>query len=80
MDWFTGIATFLTIWWVVLFAILPIGVRSQLETGEVAPGSEPGAPAAPMLKKKLVWTTAAAGGVWALLALAIEFNLFAGVF
>lgn len=79
MDWFTGIATFLTIWWVVLFAILPIGVRSQLEAGEVAPGSEPGAPAAPMLKKKLVWTTAAAGGLWSLLALAIEFNLFAGV-
>lgn len=79
MDWFTGIATFLTIWWVVLFAILPIGVRSQLEAGEVAPGSEPGAPAAPMLRKKLVWTTGAAALLWSMLALAIEFGLFAGL-
>ena len=30
----------------VLFAVLPWGVRSQEESGEVAPGTDPGAPAA----------------------------------
>lgn len=44
-------------WWVVLFAILPFGVRSQAESGNIVPGSDPGAPAIPNLRMKLVWTT-----------------------
>jgi predicted secreted protein len=50
-------AVFLTIWFTVLFAILPIGVRSQAEVGEVVPGSEPGAPSAPRLWMKAGLTT-----------------------
>ena len=33
----TAIAVFFLIWWVVLFAVLPWGVRSQHEGGEVFP-------------------------------------------
>ena len=29
----TAIATYLIIWWVVLFAILPLGVKSHHEMG-----------------------------------------------
>lgn len=50
-------AVFLTIWFTVLFAILPIGVRSQAESGEVTPGTEPGAPVAPRLWMKAGLTT-----------------------
>jgi predicted secreted protein len=53
----TGLAIFFLIWWVVLFAILPLGVRSQHEQGEISPGTDPGAPAIPNLRRKLVWTT-----------------------
>jgi len=53
----TGIAIFFLIWWIVLFAVLPWGVRSQQEDAEVAPGTDPGAPAIPNLRRKLVWTT-----------------------
>ena len=54
----TAIAIYFLIWWVVLFAVLPWGVRSQHESGdEVAPGTDPGAPAIPDLRRKLVWTT-----------------------
>jgi predicted secreted protein len=53
----TAIAIYFLIWWVTLFAVLPFGVRSQHETGEVAPGSDPGAPALPRLGRKLLWTT-----------------------
>jgi hypothetical protein len=42
-----GIALYFVIWWTVLFAVLPFGVRSQAEAGDVVSGSEPGAPAAP---------------------------------
>jgi predicted secreted protein len=52
-------AIFVTIWFTLLFAVLPIGVRSQAESGEVVPGSDPGAPAVPRLLLKAGLTTLA---------------------
>ena len=55
-----AIAVFFTIWWVVLFAVLPIGVKSPHEAGDEADlpsGVDPGAPIAPMLGPKAGWTT-----------------------
>ena len=57
MSTATAIAVFFLIWWVTLFAVLPWGVRSQQESGEVVPGTDPGAPLVPRLGRKLVWTT-----------------------
>jgi predicted secreted protein len=51
------------IWWISLFAVLPFGVTSQHEAGEVAWGTEPGAPSAPMLREKALWTTLVAAPV-----------------
>lgn len=59
MAWTTWIAIYFIIWWVVLFAVLPWGVRSQHEAGDVPAGTDPGAPALPRLKAKVVWTTVA---------------------
>ena len=61
----TAIAIFFLIWWVVLFAVLPWGVRSQHEAGSVAPGTDPGAPVIPNLLRKLLWTTLAAVVIFA---------------
>ena len=55
-----AIAIYFTMWWIVLFAILPFGVRSQHEGGEMIPGTDPGAPIAPKLLWKAFWTTIAA--------------------
>jgi predicted secreted protein len=52
-----GIALYFVIWWTLLFAVLPFGVRSQAEAGEIVAGSEPGAPSAPALREKAIWTT-----------------------
>ena len=57
MSLFTGVAIYLTLWWTVLFAVLPFGVQSQVAAGEIVSGSEPGAPAAPSLNEKAIWTT-----------------------
>ena len=62
----TGLAIYFIIWWVVLFAVLPFGVRSQQESGDVAPGSDPGAPVLPRLARKLLWTTIVSGVVFGL--------------
>jgi predicted secreted protein len=61
----TAIAVFFLIWWVVLFAVLPWGVRSQHESGEVVPGTDPGAPAIPHLARKLRWTTLVSAVIFA---------------
>jgi len=65
-------AIYFVVWWIVLFAVLPWGVKSQDDAGEIAPGSDPGAPARPMLLRKAVATTlisaailAIGYGVWA---------------
>lgn len=39
------LALYFVIWWITLFVVLPFGVRSQQEEGQVAAGSDPGAPA-----------------------------------
>lgn len=73
----TGLAIYFILWWVVLFAVLPFGVRSQQESGEVAPGSDPGAPALPRLLRKLVWTTIVSGVVFALGYVVYAYRLIA---
>ena len=67
-----AVAVFLTIWFTVLFAVLPIGVRSQSELGEVAPGTDPGAPVAPRLLFKAALTTAVSAVVFVLLVLVLR--------
>jgi len=56
----TALAAFFLIWWVTLFVVLPWGVHSQHEGGEMAPGTDPGAPMNFRLGRKLLWTTAVA--------------------
>jgi predicted secreted protein len=59
ISWTTALAIYFIAWWIVLFAVLPFGVRSQEEDGAIAPGTDPGAPAIPLLVKKAIWTTIA---------------------
>lgn len=58
MNWFTAFATFLIIWWLSLFIVLPIGVRGQAEEEDIVHGTEPGAPIRSQMGKKFLWTTA----------------------
>lgn len=77
MSIVTALAIYFIVWWLVLFAVLPFGVRSQQERGEVTPGSDPGAPAIPRLARKLVWTTIVAGILFALGYVAYAYRLVA---
>jgi len=63
-----GLALYFVIWWILLFAVLPFGIRSQVETGDVVRGSEPGAPALPALREKAIWTTLVASVVLVIVA------------
>lgn len=59
-----GVVVFLIVWWLFFFTMLPIGVRSQEEAGDVVDGSEPGAPHAPNMARKMWWTTIATSIAW----------------
>jgi predicted secreted protein len=75
MSWTTAAAIYFIIWWVVLFAVLPWGIRSQEESGAIVPGSDPGAPAMPRLMAKLGWTTLVATVVFALATFVYAYRL-----
>ena len=60
-----AIAIYVVIWWIVLFAMLPIGVRTQAEEGEVSPGTPESAPHRPRLLPKMLATKVVASIVFA---------------
>lgn len=63
MNWFSGIVVYLLIWWVVLFAVLPIGTQPDTE-GDPAAGGWRGAPQRPQLLRKTIITTLVATVIW----------------
>lgn len=70
-----AIAIFFIIWWVVLFAVLPWGVRSHHEAGIVDPLAEAGSPLKPRLGIKAIITTVIAVIVFAVVYAVIEYRL-----
>lgn len=67
-----SIAIYFVIWFVVLFAVLPFGISSQREAGDVARGTDPGAPASPGLLAKAFWTTAISAAVFIALSIFVQ--------
>ena len=75
MSWFTSICVYLTIWWTVLFAVLPWGIQSHAEAGiDRGDGGDPGAPVDPKLKRKFFTTTWISAIVFGLLWLTLHFH------
>ncbi len=67
-----AIAIYFICWWIILFAILPFGVTTQQEAGDIVPGTPESAPAAPKLVAKLVVTTIAAAVIFAVIYWLLE--------
>jgi len=63
MSWFEALVSFIIIWWMVLFMVLPWGVRPPAE-GEVAAGHAASAPHQPRLWRKVLLTTGIALVLW----------------
>jgi len=63
-----ALAIYFIIWWIVLFAMLPIGVRTSEEAGEnTSPGTAESAPHVPNLLPKMLATTMVSGVIFAAL-------------
>ncbi len=75
MNWLLAAVVYFVVWWICLFAVLPVGVRSQAEEGVIVPGSEGGAPARPGLTQKVLLTTLVSAVVFAVLVAIVRFHL-----
>ena len=76
MSLFTSIAIFFTVWWTVLFCVLPFGVISHAEAGiDKGDGGDPGAPVDPKIKQKFITTTWISALVFAGIYAVIHFGL-----
>jgi predicted secreted protein len=66
MSILSAVAIYFIIWWTVLFAVLPFGVKSAAETGTgVAEGHDAGAPVQPQMLRKAIITTLISCAVFA---------------
>jgi len=61
VNWFTGVVVYILVWWITLFAILPLWITPS-EPGEL--GHAAGAPRHPLMWRKLALTTAVAAVIW----------------
>lgn len=57
MNWVSITAIYFVIWWIVLFTMLPIGVRTQAEDDDITLGTDHGAPVKPRILRKMLLTT-----------------------
>jgi predicted secreted protein len=70
-------AIYFVMWWIVLFAVLPFGIKNAAEQGvAVEEGHEPGAPVAPQIARKAVITTLVSAAIFALFYWIITSGLF----
>jgi predicted secreted protein len=85
MTWTALAATYFVAWWVVLFAVLPFGMRTQEEAGEVTLGTTSSAPERPRLVRAAIVTTIVAaivvGTIWvAIDVYGLSLETFANMF
>ncbi|MFQ5764926.1 MAG: DUF1467 family protein [Rhodospirillales bacterium] len=70
MDWVTGLATYVIIWWLVIFMVLPWGVR-RIDPDDLGEGEDPGAPEKPRMLMKIAVTTVVSGVIFGLVYLVV---------
>jgi predicted secreted protein len=74
MGWVSGIAVYVVIWWLVIFMVLPWGVK-PVSTAEVARGHAAGAPERPRMWRKLLVTSLIALVLWGIVYWVMESDL-----
>ena len=74
MTWFTGLVAFILVWWLVLFAVLPWGIRHDMKFASPDERS-PGSPLNPNLLRKFLITSIIAVLIWLVIYFALQANI-----
>lgn len=69
-------AIYFVVWWTTLFAVLPFGVRNQIDVGHVSPGTEPGAPAKAPIGRIVVITTLVSALIFGVIYILLTQDMF----
>ncbi len=64
----SAIVLFAVIWFMTFLIVLPLGLRTQGEAGDIVPGTHGSAPADPQMRRKVRLTTLWAVGLWVVIA------------
>jgi predicted secreted protein len=73
MGWVTGIIVYVLVWWITLFAVLPLWV-TPAEPSD--PGHAAGAPEKPRMLLKVAVTTVASAVIWVAIDLVVNSSWF----
>lgn len=72
MDFLTAFFIYFLIWWVMLFTVLPLGVKRHEEEGK---GFDAGAPAQPQLAKKLMLNTVLSAVILGIIQVLVQLGI-----
>jgi len=71
-----SIIVYVSIWWIIFFSVLPVGIQSNKEKfKEKIEGIDPGAPINPKIGKKFLITTLITSIIFIVIYYLVEFNL-----
>ena len=71
-----GIIIYVNLWMVILFMVLPFGVRNQIDSPDFQKGTDPGAPVESKMKKKILITTLISTVIFSLILVVDQLDLF----
>ena len=67
MNWFTSLVLLAVVWFMTLFVVLPLRLKTQGDEGEVVPGTPASAPSSAVVKRKFLITTLVTLPIWGIL-------------
>jgi len=67
MGWFSGLVLLAVVWFMTLFVVLPLRLKTQGDTGNVVPGTPSSAPDELQIKRKFLITSIVAMPIWGVL-------------
>lgn len=77
MDYGSAIVTFIILWWLVFFCLLPFGVRTvEEEGGTPEVGHATSAPTRPRIGRKMLLATGIAALLFGVVFLVVDLELF----
>lgn len=76
MSLLSSVAIYFILWWVVLFAVLPFGLKTQDEDGDVTLGTVASAPKGPHMLSAVIRTTLVSAVIFAAYYVAVAYYGF----
>ena len=70
-----GVIIYVNLWMVILFMILPFGIKNQVDSANYQKGTDPGAPVESKMKKKILITTLITTVIFSLIFAADKLDL-----